>query len=221
VPAKRQTGGLSAREARRRQKQAEDARAMRPTASRGGPPRRTGESAPPVDPKLEADIAQAVPPGLLEQLPPEERAELLRRAQELQDAAAKRADAGAGAGAIERTSRKDRAKRFVSLEEELAALLSSPGLLAGAAGDEYCMQHFTVRGPLLAARLTMLAEAYPSTYRTLHWMAKQGVLLVVLPEIPLFLLPPMVHHGLPVPEAMRRHLGVPEPHAHADLHSVA
>ncbi|MGH9047725.1 MAG: hypothetical protein ACRDVW_10495 [Acidimicrobiales bacterium] len=103
---------------------------------------------------------------------------------------------------------KKRAKKFTSLERELAELLTFPAGPALMAGDQFCGQHFAVQGPMLARQLTIYAESHPSTYNTLIWLAKQGSLLVIATSIVGYMLPPMIHHGLPAPSAMRTHYGM-------------
>lgn len=150
----------------------------------------------------------SAPPLTMDQIPEDARkalGPLLARAngeQSAEDAAA------------EAERNKKRAKKFIALEKELAGLLTSPSIPAYMAGDEFCGEHFAVEGPIVAQQLTMLSEAYPSTYDTLHWLAKQGILLMVLPTLVRFIARPAGHHGLPMPDAARRHYGIPPRHTH-------
>lgn len=114
-----------------------------------------------------------------------------------------------------------RAKKYVLLERELADLLTFPAGPALMAGDQFCSQHFAVQGPALARQLTIYAESHPSTYDMLVWMASQGSLLVIAMSVIGYLLPPMIHHGLPAPSGMRKHYGMDAaPAREPDLHAA-
>lgn len=216
-PARKQRR-LSDREAARRARQAAAAKAPPTngaTAASGDPDLLAQATA-----AMEANGAAAAPPGgaggapplTMDQIPAEQQralSGLLQRAQ------------GAGAGddataAADAKANGKRLKKFITLEKELAGLLASPSVPAYMAGDEFCGEHFAVEGPIVAQQLTMISEVYPSTYETMHWLAKQGVLLVVLPTLIKFVLKPAAHHGLPVPESARRHYGIPSRHNHID-----
>ncbi len=164
-----------------------------------------------------ADGATATPPLTMDQIPPEAQGaltELLKRT----------GPDGPPPPEIGKESSR-RAKKFITLERELAELLTFPAGPALMAGDQFCGEHFAVQGPQLARQLTIYSETHPSTFDTLQWMARQGSLLVIATSVVGYLLPPAIHHGLPAPDGMRRHYGM-EPHAHPpdiepDLAAVA
>lgn len=146
----------------------------------------------------------ATPPLTMDQLPPE--------AAKALGPMLERARAGAAGGLPD--DDKKRSKKFLTLEMELAELLTFPAGPALMAGDTFCGEHFATQGPMLAHQLTLYAESHPSTYNTLVWLARQGSLLVIATSIVGYVLPPMIHHGLPAPGAMRSHYGMETGHAH-------
>lgn len=156
--------------------------------------------------------AEATPPLTMEQLPPE--------AAKTLGPMLERARAGGAPGGLPDDDKK-RAKKFLTLEMELAELLTFPAGPALMAGDEFCGQHFATQGPLLAHQLTVYAESHPSTYNTLQWLARQGSLLVIATSVVGYLVPPAIHHGLPAPEGMRRHYGMAPREQEPPLAAVA
>jgi hypothetical protein len=171
------------------------------------------EQAPPTQaeaaPSPEADL----PPGMPTDLPPE-IAGLIASAQAASggDGAAS-PPPGRVAGA---TVGKARSKRFTDLEKELAILLTLPGPLFEGGGDAYCAAHFMIQGPLLANRLVAYAETNPATAQLLERIVAAGGFAVVAMAIFSYALPPMMHHGLPAPEGLRKMYHVPEKHVHTE-----
>jgi hypothetical protein len=103
-----------------------------------------------------------------------------------------------------------RAKKYVALEQELALLLMLPAPIAEGAGDEFCAQHFSTQGMALAARAVNYAESHEATYRFLVQFVSAGGLITLGTAGILYALPPLVHHGMPAPDWLRKTLGVPE-----------
>jgi hypothetical protein len=100
-----------------------------------------------------------------------------------------------------------RAKKFRVLEDRLAELLAMPGVLFVQAGDEFCATHFMVRGPELAAKLVTVAESSEAVERFLTRVANGTSIISVALAVVTYLLPPAIHHGLPVPDSIRNFYG--------------
>jgi hypothetical protein len=143
------------------------------------------------DAPADADL----PPGIPSDLPPE-------LAGAIKDA--QRAVAGERSPSASR-----RQKRFIDLEKELAVLLVLPGPVFEGGGDTYCAMHFMVQGPMLASTLTSYAETNPATAQLLERIVAAGGFAVVAMAIFSYALPPMLHHGLPAPEGLRKMYHVP------------
>jgi hypothetical protein len=152
-----------------------------------------------------------IPPGIPQDVPPEIRAMLgMAQAQAAGEEPPKGGKPGAGPVA------KARSKRFVDLEKELAVLLTLPGPFFEGGGDSYCAAHFMIQGPLLANRLVMYAETNPATAVLLERIVAAGGFAVVAMAIFSYALPPMLHHGLPAPEGLKKMYHVPEKHVHEE-----
>ena len=213
-PARRQKR-LSEREKARRARQSTASKSPRgdaDAAAAAGDAEAVAAAAAALNPEAAARLAAAAAPGgagggeaappplTMDQLPPDAARALgpmLERARQ-----------GTGAGGLAGDDDKKRAKKFLTLEMELAELLTFPAGPALMAGDTFCGEHFATQGPLLAHQLTMYAESHPSTYNTLVWLARQGSLLVITTSIVGYILPPAIHHGLPAPAGMRAHYGM-------------
>lgn len=121
-------------------------------------------------------------------------------------------------GAVARTEDKRPAK-FVNLEKQLAGVLSSPAAVAIPAGDMFCANHFLESGPQYASVLVAYAESNATAYKWLLWLCEKGGAALVIVGTVNFLLPPLIHHGLPVPDGVRERYGVPngsQPHTSHD-----
>lgn len=148
---------------------------------------------PPVD-GADADL----PPGIPSDLP-KEIADAIHNASAIADSSSTRP----------KGITKARSKRFVDLEKELAILLTLPGPAFEAGGDTYCASHFMMQGPLLASRLTSYAETNPATAQFLERIVSAGGIAIVAVAIFSYALPPMLHHGLPAPDGLKKMYHVP------------
>lgn len=130
-------------------------------------------------------------PKTMDDLPPEIR-------KQLEDAASDNAPAKVG----------KRAAKYVSLERELAALLSLPALPCDAMGDEFCAKHFASQGPILAAQLAIYSESHKATYDVLIRLTQAGGILTLSLAVGMYALPPILHHA-GGPDALKDKFGVP------------
>lgn len=97
------------------------------------------------------------------------------------------------------------------LETALAEILTLPSLGFAISGDEFCADHFAEMGPRFAKRLVDVSERHEQLRAILERMVTGETVAVLLLDGFAYLLPPLIHHGLPVPPGMRRMMGVPEP----------
>ena len=104
---------------------------------------------------------------------------------------------------------KRRNKKYVDLEAELAVFLMMPAVPCEMAGDTYCAMHFAQQGPQLAHRLTAYAETHDATFELLSKIVEAGGMVALIVAVAAYALPPMLHHGLPAPQGLRRMYGVP------------
>jgi hypothetical protein len=118
------------------------------------------------------------------------------------------AQAGGAAAALAKAKRRH--KKYVDLEAELAVFLMMPAAPCEIAGDNYCAMHFVQQGPLLAHRLTAYAETHDATFELLSKIVEAGGMVALIVAVAAYALPPMLHHGLPAPEGLRRMYGVPQ-----------
>jgi len=204
----------------RRAREREEARNARKTAAKNGAAK--------VDPDalaaaaaagghdeavIQAAAAAGIPPLTMEEIPPEAQKALGDLLASTEGPKA----AGGPTGASDAKESSKRARKYISLERELAELLTFPAGPALMAGDQFCAQHFAVQGPMLARQLVIYSESHAATYDTLVWLARQGSLLVIATAVVGYLLPPAIHHGLPAPSGLRQHYGMEQKPTEPDL----
>lgn len=102
-----------------------------------------------------------------------------------------------------------RAPRYLTLERELAALLSLPAIPCDALGDEFCANHFASQGPALAMQLTIYSESHKATYDVLVRLVAAGGILTLSTAVAMYALPPILHHA-GGPEKLRQTFAVPD-----------
>lgn len=132
--------------------------------------------------------------------------ELLKQLEEMTGGGA---SAGGAAAALAAAKGKRRAKKYVDLEGELVVFLMMPAVPCEMAGDQFCAMHFAQQGPMLAHRLTAYAETHDATYELLSRIVEAGGMVALIVAVAAYALPPMLHHGLPAPEGLRRMYNVP------------
>jgi hypothetical protein len=148
--------------------------------------------------------AGGTPPMSMDELPPDVAARLKAMGVE----GVEQAETGSLPAILAGNGK--RAKKYVALEQELALLLMLPAPIAEGAGDEFCAQHFSTQGMAFAARAVNYAESHEATYRFLVQFVSAGGLITLGTAGILYALPPLVHHGMPAPDWLRKTLGVPE-----------
>lgn len=116
--------------------------------------------------------------------------------------------AGSAAQALAQ-GRKKRAKKYVDLEAELAVFLMMPAVPCEMAGDTFCANHFAQQGPMLAHRLVAYAETHDATFELLCKITQAGGMVTLIVAVAAYALPPMLHHGMPGPEGLKRMYHVP------------
>lgn len=124
--------------------------------------------------------------------------------QDLKDALEK---SGAGPNVSKLVTGKRQAK-YISLERELAALLSMPALPMDKLGDTYCANHFATQGPMLAMQLTAYCESHKATYETLLRLVQAGGIITLSVAVAMYAAPPILHHT-GGPDSMKSMFGVP------------
>lgn len=97
------------------------------------------------------------------------------------------------------------------LEDALAEILTMPSLGFAIVGDEFCADHFAEMGPRFAKRLVDVSERHEQLRAILERMVTGETVAVLLLDGFAYMMPPLIHHGLPVPPGLRRMMRVPEP----------
>lgn len=108
-----------------------------------------------------------------------------------------------------------------ALEQQLAEALKAPAVPAAMFGDEWAANHFTQAGPYLARNLVLASETNPWLRRKLENAATGGDMMMQLMSLVgvggaliMYVVPPVVWwFNLPLPEAGRQMLGIPERHS--------
>lgn len=111
-------------------------------------------------------------------------------------------------GSTNQKATKDVSKR---LEEGLAEILTMPSLGFAIVGDEFCADHFAEMGPRFARRLVEVSERHEQLRTILERMVTGETVAVLLLDGFAYMMPPLIHHGLPVPDGLRKMMRVPEP----------
>lgn len=182
-----------------------------------GRPRKTPDSPPEASPGVEALASAAAAMTGADDAPPNGDAQPEPQAQ----AEPKKRGRPRGSRSSE-TARREASRQ---LESALAEILTMPAIGFAMVGDEFCADHFSNAGPHFAKRLVDVSERQPQLRSILEKMVTGETVAVLLLDGFAYLMPPLVHHGLPAPEGLRRMLGVPEPlpspHGQPDPFSAA
>lgn len=116
---------------------------------------------------------------------------------------------GGAGGLVAPKSNARRAKKYIDLEKELAVVLTLPAAPCEMSGDSYCAMHFAMQGPQLAHRLTVYAETHDATFELLCRIVEAGGIFTLIIAVAGYLLPPLLHHGMPAPQGLRDMYHVP------------
>ena len=95
-----------------------------------------------------------------------------------------------------RKTRASKNRTTAEIEKALAELLTMPSIPFTLSGDEFCASHFMEAGPDLAQKLAVTSEHNETLRRILERMVDGESVAVLFMGFTMYLLPPMIHHGL-------------------------